>query len=353
MAEWLERTAKSRAKRVESARSAAAADPASDDKTAPVDHMPRLARVLIKRLARGIRARAEKEKWAREAQGEAGRAVVMVDDLDRCAPNAIAAILEGINLLMDHEHCVFVLGMDMRAVELAVEQRYVTAKAVDDVDGPHFTGRKFLEKIVQVRVPLPAPVEEDTKRYVDGVAAALTDSQGEPRVFRAQDAETSDPEQIDDGDGAKGGALPSGEVESKGQLAERRQEIQDRYIGGAESVRNAIRAVVPALDPNPRQIKRFVNAYRLRAMIADERGALVDLSDEDVGRWVWATTLSPEFAEAVIARPVRLREQIDLCDAANGTTWLDDKWKSQDLDRLLSSWENPPDAATSERLVRV
>lgn len=52
------------------------------------------------------------------------RIVVFVDDLDRCLPESALEVLESMKLFFDLEGFVFVVGLDRRVVELAIEAKY-------------------------------------------------------------------------------------------------------------------------------------------------------------------------------------------------------------------------------------
>ena len=73
-----------------------------------------------------------------DALGE-NRIVILVDDLDRCSPVNVVALLEAINLVMDVPGFVFVLALDYDVLVDAVAARY-----------PHVSGHVFIEKMVQV-----------------------------------------------------------------------------------------------------------------------------------------------------------------------------------------------------------
>lgn len=88
--------------------------------------------------------------------------VVFIDDLDRCSPMKVAAVLEAVNLIIagDFPDCYFVLGMDaeMVAAALQVAHKDLTAGAPDDSRIP--IGWRFMDKFVQLPFIVP-PVDRD------------------------------------------------------------------------------------------------------------------------------------------------------------------------------------------------
>lgn len=80
------------------------------------------------------------------------RLVFFVDDLDRCLPHQVVDLLEKIRLFMDHERCVFVIGVDPVAV----------AQETKGYDNPQIAGQ-YLEKMIQYAFDLP-PVEPAQRR---------------------------------------------------------------------------------------------------------------------------------------------------------------------------------------------
>ena len=78
-----------------------------------------------------------------------GRLVILVDDLDRCTPDKLPDVLEAIKLFISVERCVFVLGIDHRAVCNAVKKRY-------NYDGNE--AERYLQKFIQIPFHIP-PLE--------------------------------------------------------------------------------------------------------------------------------------------------------------------------------------------------
>jgi predicted KAP-like P-loop ATPase len=72
------------------------------------------------------------------------RIVVLIDDLDRCSPENVVAVLESINLVMDIPGFIFVLALDYDVLVRAVSYKY-----------PHVSGHILIEKMVQVPFRVP------------------------------------------------------------------------------------------------------------------------------------------------------------------------------------------------------
>ena len=85
-----------------------------------------------------------------EADKGESRLVVFVDDLDRCEPEAAYRLLEGLKVYLTLNNCVFVLGLNQKAVEGAIANRLADGlteeKARQDAQA---LAASYLEKICQ------------------------------------------------------------------------------------------------------------------------------------------------------------------------------------------------------------
>lgn len=108
-----------------------------------------------------------------DALPRAERVVVFVDDLDRCPPDQVVAMLEALNLLTESQRCYFVLGMDPQMVRTAVELKYKALLELKEHRGEDTRGfgASYLEKIVTLAVHVPEVTAQDLVEADDSSAA--------------------------------------------------------------------------------------------------------------------------------------------------------------------------------------
>jgi len=195
--------------------------------------------------------------------------VVFVDDLDRCSYTTVAQVIEALNVFLagDFENCIFVIAMepDMVAAHVAAAYGNLAAR----FEGGEFDlGWRFLEKIVQLPLTLPALAPERTAVFVESLLAGkpTQDAPPEPPAG-AEPATVEDPDRDLTGAVELAGTVApqTAEAEEVRRSVARRLSIDDR------EVRMAIAYAGPFLDANPREIKRFVNVFRFLVMIHTER----------------------------------------------------------------------------------
>jgi predicted KAP-like P-loop ATPase len=78
--------------------------------------------------------------------------VIFVDDLDRCLPDHMVRLLEGLHLYLSGIPCIAVVGIDRQAIEAAIRERY--SGKIEEV------GRHYIDKIFHTAFSLPRPSED-------------------------------------------------------------------------------------------------------------------------------------------------------------------------------------------------
>ena len=102
----------------------------------------------------------------RRKNGASPRLAVFIDDVDRCEPEAAYRLLEGLKIYLTLDNCVFVLGMNQKAIEEAIAQRMGTdARRMEIDDSRTVRAAAYMEKLCQNVWRLPAVREPDQVLY--------------------------------------------------------------------------------------------------------------------------------------------------------------------------------------------
>ena len=251
--------------------------------------------------------RAQLEK-VREAIQPFDRIVLYVDDLDRCRPEHVVAMLEAVHLLLALDLFVAVVAVDARWLTRSLEVHYKdllgTEEHEDDRGLRVSTPQGYLEKIFQITYAL-GPM--DPKRFSDYVRflAASEGGAGEEKEEKDESGskrETASKDETSSQDATRTSAKKQAEVSTKSSgtsgIRARTAEgsgappetdetssepsenagsnrRKDAQLSGEKAARerssvvtitkgeqDVIAALVPLL-PTPRIAKRLVNVYRL------------------------------------------------------------------------------------------
>jgi len=237
--------------------------------------------------------------------------IIFIDDLDRCAPPKPVEIIEAINLLLDAQYCVFVMGMDMRTVAGSIEAKYkdlLTYLGATDPPGKLTLGQRFLEKIIQITFHLPRADTMVVQSFIDTILTGTKENIESPpssdNVLEV--AQLIEAEQ-------RGGIKPLDEAAetvrqtrsdiSENTLVKAKEEIRAKSFDDSQVVQDVIRQIAPFLELNPRKIKRFINLFRLQALIANRRGLLEDgaIKLDVLAKWIVISSRWPGVVDALLA----------------------------------------------------
>lgn len=89
------------------------------------------------------------------------RIVVLIDDLDRCFPAKAVALLESIKLVLNQPGFSFVIGVHDEIIREFVKTKYTRECGIES---QYF--EDYLDKIIQVKVPVPEREPEDMQEYI-------------------------------------------------------------------------------------------------------------------------------------------------------------------------------------------
>jgi uncharacterized protein YjbI with pentapeptide repeats len=134
--------------------------------------------------------------------------VIFVDDLDRCTPERALELLESIKSFFDIEGIIYVIGMDPSTIDPIVKTKYGKNSKID--------GMSYLQKIVQLPFPIPLWNAPDLSNTIRNMIAST--------------------------------GIPDSDIEKI--LNETNTKL-----------------IINAAQPNPRDIKRFINSIILSRYI--------------------------------------------------------------------------------------
>jgi tetratricopeptide (TPR) repeat protein len=276
-----------------------------------------------------------------ELVADIGRPVaVFVDDLDRCNAEFVVELLQTIQTLFRHARVLYVVAADRDWVCASYQQQYKTFS--DSLGEPGKSlGHLFLEKVFQLSVEVPRLgaderdsywdglinprrplIMEETKEIADKIAAEFAEAETESEIVEIVDRYRHDPDRADI-------AATKGfqRMHSADLVRER-----EHFLAGYAHL----------IEPNPRAMKRLLNAYGFR------RGFDIQSrrrSDPDaLVRWTILENRWPILADYLEGRSGgrdeteiinALMKDAEVLEVARGLTW-------EKLRPVASAPDQPP-----------
>ena len=249
--------------------------------------------------------------------------VILIDDLDRCSPERIIENLEAIKLFLNVENTAFVIGADPRIVKHAIAWKY---KKQDDVESesPSIVN-DYLEKLIQYpyRLPKLSPAEIETYMALLFCQTHLTDD-----LFRKT-------VKVCDSEREKNRYKVFGYADVKASIGDFPfPKHLDKALAFSAS---AAPLITEGLKGNPRQVKRFLNAFVLRKKLA-EAAKLTNIDDD-----VLVKLMILEYADEAKFRQLydwqssqkgSPNELVDL-ESSTASDDTPDGWEKQRIQRWL------------------
>lgn len=224
------------------------------------------------------------------------RVVVLVDDLDRCLPEAVVQTLEAIKLFLSVPKMAFVIAADRTHIRGAVASHLPDKERGDDFAGP------YLQKIIQIPITVPRLAPQDAAAYIGLLfAAAHADAEILRRLVahcEERRAKNLSP-LLDEIPGDIGYEPDQAQVRLVAQIA---HGLSSDKLG------------------SPREIKRFLNDLTIRRSIAMSRG--IGLSVEALVKLILLEERYPKALERLLKEDDELAQQALL---ASWESWASSK----------------------------
>lgn len=202
------------------------------------------------------------------------RYAILIDELDRCAPEAVMDTLEGLRTFLGHDRCTFVVAFDRAAVSATIAHHSRGSSPVDPSTPYYATAGEYLDKIFQFQIALPPQPARVSRRY----AMSL----------------------VRDKAGVWGDLLQTGE----------------------RKLERVVSALAPIHLRSPRRTKVLLNDFAVNARMYSAMGFDWLSRAEEIAVWTTLQTEFPNFAKVMETNPQAIRDSLKdgaITDPRNGT----------------------------------
>jgi peptidoglycan hydrolase-like protein with peptidoglycan-binding domain len=246
---------------------------------------------------------------------------VIIDDLDRCQPRFVVELLEGIQTLYGDASVTYIVAADGRWIRDCFEEEYKTF-----LDMPSELGRPlgyhFIEKTFQLSADVPQLTDRLRRTYFQGllgVATKQTDTPAAEAAIRTRTASAGTEEELR-------AAVTSARTQGEEAAAVDEALLRAQSDAIRQHTEHRLQNFDQLLEPNPRAMKRLVNAYGLArdveliesgAQVATDTNAIEQLALWTILRLRWPLLAQhlerhPSDIDAILTRKVTKQIPTDL-----------------------------------------
>lgn len=257
--------------------------------------------------------------------------MVVVDDLDRCRPEFVVDLVRGMQTLLRSPRVVFVILGDRDWIERAFEGHHKTMSELD-VGPEQRLGARFVEKAIQLSFVLPSIEGKSQANFVRQILLGARGGQSanrpplEPELssqlrqivnsrFAADPSSVDVPETIvtavmDELQRIEPTRTQNDVSADRGQI----EEIVFNTLATSASsderfektIIHQLESLAPSFPPNPRQIKRIVNAITIYASVMLQQRLGSDTQENlrfQLAIWIIIMTEWPRSWRTIVACP--------------------------------------------------
>jgi hypothetical protein len=227
---------------------------------------------------------------------------IFIDNLDRCKPDYVVDMLEGIQTVLRNAPVAYVIAADRHWLYQSYLKMYEGYEGGVEPGRP--LGHLFLEKAFQLSTTVPRLTVEDQQAYWDRLltpggsdeaAVAAETLAAIHDAFAERDTERAVYEELDQWDQSP--------VEQRLARAAAVRRLSSPEL--EEHTEHTLTRFAPLLEPNPRAMKRLLNAYGVERAVQILEGHPRDLEHprDRLALWVVLKSRWPLLADYLASNP--------------------------------------------------
>ena len=262
------------------------------------------------------------------------RVAIFIDDLDRCQEKYVVDLLEGFQIIFRHAPVVLVVAADRNWLNASFNHVYRSLEQQIQEPGKSL-GSLFLEKVFQATAPIPQITPPLLKLYWQSLLKKGDKSQTLKQFesFVAEELRTMADKNTEQ-------EVTSGiHSEPSGSVLRHQARIQAAVIRlGDEKIvshyeRHTLADLAPLLRPNPRAMKRLVNAYGINRALAVLSDLQID--SKQLGLWTILELQWPLLTEHLKKHSEDINYLLEGSDLEDLSTITDPKLRSLFTDAAI------------------
>jgi hypothetical protein len=274
------------------------------------------------------------------------RVAVFIDDLDRCQSKYAVQLLEGIQTLFREAPVIFVIAADFQWLNACYEETYDKLKQFVCQPGKEL-GVLFLEKAFQFSTPVPG-IPKELKEMYWQTLIRVTPQESESIITEARKQAKAKMAE----------ALSEGSVirlinDSRNSAFHEQRAIREAAVirlAAPEVVKrteHALKPFVGYLEPNPRSMKRLVNAYSVNRALATLFH--IDVERDRLALWTILSLRWPSLAGYLEKNPELVGDIVSQ-KFTNISPILQDLCQNRDVKAVIEG--GPTEIALNAEVVR-
>ncbi len=235
--------------------------------------------------------------------------IIFIDDADRCSAQYLVDLIESIQTLYHNAPVTYIFAADRRWICNSYEQIYKEhAPAVNAPGRP--LGHLFLEKIFQMSIAVPTLPSRQLEKYWRHLIAEKQDPEKTPEADRIVLDYT---QELAEAQTELKSVTSQTEIEEKiksAQTPKQQQAIRHAAVLRlAESdmqkqmEQHLLLSFAPLLEPNPRALKRLVNAFGIQQSITILAGTSGQIDNRALALWATLSLRWPDLADYLKENP--------------------------------------------------